>query len=197
MVSCRPQLVLLIAIALAGIAVPSARTLADETMTKQQEQSALKFARRHHPELAELLKQLDRDMTSEYDKAIRQIHVVNERLERIKDRSLEDYNLQLNLWKVDSRIRLLAARMTMSSDEQLQVEMEKLLTQRFSLKEQQLQRDKVRTTTRLEKIDSQLENLHNNREELLKRELARYQKLQPSNTTPTATRKKNTKQKPQ
>lgn len=189
------QLVLSLSIACAMLGVPRTSTFGDEELTRQEEQSALRFARKHHPELAELLKQLDEEMTSEYDKAIRQIHVVAERLERIKSRSPEEYKLQLDAWKVDSRIKLLAARMTMSSDEKLQVEMKKLLSQKYTLKEQQLRRDKERTQSRLERIDKQLETLEKDRVQLLEKDLARYRKLQPSRTTPTSTRKNNTTKK--
>lgn len=190
------RFVLLPAMVFTIAAVPSVRTFAqDSQLTKRQEQAALKFARRHHPELAELLKQLDAEMTSEYDKAIRQIHAVSERLERIRKRSPEDYQLQLEAWKVDSRIKLLAARMTISSDKQLQVQMEKLLNEKFTLKERQLKRDRERIQARLERIDRQLETLEQDRDELLQKELARYQKLQTSKTTPTSTGKKNSKQK--
>jgi hypothetical protein len=192
---CR-QFILSLAIACAIVAGPAVQSFAqDEQLTKRQEQAALKFARRHHPELAELLKQLDAEMTSEYDKAIRQIHSVSERLERIRKRSPEDYQLQLEAWKVDSRIKLLAARMTISSDEKLQTEMKKLLSQKYTLKEQQLRRDKERMQSRLERIDKQLETLETDREQLLQKDLARYRKLQPSRTTPTSTRKNNSRQK--
>lgn len=191
--SARTHFVLLVTLACAIVAVPGLRAVADDGLTKKQEQSALRFARRHHPELAELLKQLDAEMTSEYEKAIRQIHTVSERLERIRKRSPEDYQLQLEAWKVDSRIKLLAARMTISSDKQLQVQMEKLLNEKFTLKERQLKRDRKRIQARLERIDRQLETLEQDRDELLQKELARYQKLQTSKTTPTSTRKKTSK----
>lgn len=191
----RRQFVLSLAIACAIVIAPSAGTFAVDGLTGRQEQAALKFARRHHPELAELLKQLDAEMTNEYDKAIRQIHVVVERLERVKARSPEEYKLQLEAWKVDSRIKLLAARMTISSDEKLQLEMKKLLGQKFTLKEQQLRKDKERTQSRLERIDKQLQAFEQDREQLLEKELARYRKLQPSRTTPTSTRNNNTRNK--
>lgn len=191
------QLVLLVAMVFTISApVPQRTSGQEKQLTKRQEQAVLRFARRHHPELADLLKQLNQEMTAEYEKAIRQIHVVSERLERMKDRSPDDYQLQLDQWKVDSRIQLLAARMTMSSDEQLQVEMEKLLDRKFTLKEEQLKRDRTRTAARLEKIDAQLDGLQHDREAMLKRELTRYQKLQPSRTTPTSTRSDNTRRKP-
>jgi len=172
-------------LSLAGSAVVQA----EESLTKAQEASALKFARKHHAELAELLKRLDAEMASEYQKAIRQIHLVNERLEKLNKRSPDDYQLQLALWKVDSRIKLLAARMTMSSDEKLVSEMEKLLTQKLDLKEKQLVLDRKRTQVRLDRIDGQIEKIRSDRQEYLEKELAKYRRLQNSKTTPTSTKK--------
>ncbi|MDG2387783.1 MAG: hypothetical protein P8M30_00555 [Planctomycetaceae bacterium] len=166
---------------------------AGESVTKEQETSALKFARKHHSELAELLKKLDQDMGSEYEKAIRHIHNVNERLERTRKRSPEDYKIQLAIWKIDSRIKLLAARMTMSSDKNLTDEMKKLLTQKIDLKEKQLLMDQERTQVRLDRIDGQLQNIRSNRKEYLAKELARYRRLQTPKTTPAST-KNNSKQ---
>ena len=59
-------LMLALVLTLAGSAVVQA----EESLTKAQEASALKFARKHHAELAELLKRLDAEMASEYQKAI-------------------------------------------------------------------------------------------------------------------------------
>lgn len=178
-------LMLALVLTLAGSAVVQA----EESLTKAQEASALKFARKHHAELAELLKRLDAEMASEYQKAIRQIHLVNERLEKLNKRSPDDYQLQLALWKVDSRIKLLAARMTMSSDEKLVSEMEKLLTQKLDLKEKQLVLDRKRTQVRLDRIDGQIEKIRSDRQEYLEKELAKYRRLQNSKTTPTSTKK--------
>jgi flagellar biosynthesis regulator FlaF len=162
---------------------------ADEKLTKAQEASALKFARQHHSELAELLKKLDQEMASEYEKAIRQIALFNQRLERIRKRSSDDYKIQLSLWKVDSRIKLLGARMTMSSDEKLISEMEKLLTQRLNLREKQLVLDQKRAQVRLDRVQGQITKIRSDRQEYLEKELAKYRRLQTSKTTPTSTQK--------
>ncbi|MBD3673533.1 MAG: hypothetical protein HUJ26_08400 [Planctomycetaceae bacterium] len=169
----------------------AAPALSQESLTADQEAAAIKFARTHHKELAELLNKLDEDMTSEYEKAIRQIHLVRERLERIKKRSPEDYKLQLSVWKVDSRVKLLAARMTISSDEKLVSEMERLLQQKIKLKEQLLVLERERAQARIQRIDGQLETIRKNRQEYLEKELARYKRLQRSKTSPTATRNSN------
>jgi len=111
--------------------------------TAAREAAALQFARDHHPELADLLPQLKASNKREYMAALRELARTSERLARVRDRSAERYEVELQAWQLDSQIRLLAARLTMSDRPELEAELKQLLRQRVAvrLKQRQLQRD--------------------------------------------------------
>lgn len=175
---------LLIAIAF-GLAF-SAAMRADETpvkgdravpmMTPEREAAALHFARSHHPELADLIERLRKDMRGEYDQAVRQLYQASERLARVKERSEADYDQQLAQWKLDSRIKLLAARMSVSSDSKLEGELKKLLRQRVELKRVQLEQERARAQSRLDRVDESLANLSDT-DAVVEKEFRRYRGL--------------------
>lgn len=148
-------------------------------LTPEREAAAKLFARRHHPELADLLDKLQEEMQKQYTQAIRQIYQASERLARIKERSEEDYKLQLNLWKVDSRINLLAARMTKSKDKQLRRQLEQLLRERVAVKRNILKRDREKVQTRLDRIDKSLEAL-SDVDAAVAADMKRYERIRPA-----------------
>lgn len=148
-------------------------------LTPEREAAAKLFARRHHPELADLLDKLQAEMQKQYAQAIRQIYQTSERLARIKERSEEDYKLQLALWKVDSRINLLAARMTKSKDKQLREQLKQLLTERVAVRRNILNRDREKVQARLDRIDKSLKAL-GDVDAAVAADMKRYERIRPA-----------------
>jgi hypothetical protein len=153
-----------------------------QVMTPEREAAAMHFARAHHPELADLVERLRSEMKVEYERAIRQLYLTSERLARTKERSEDEYELQLAQWKIDSRIKLLAARMTISDDVKLEKQMEKLLHERLAARRVQLERELQRSQTRVKRVEESLRKL-DDEERSIAQELARYRKT-PANKTP-------------
>lgn len=128
-------------------------------ITRKTESIALGFARRHHQELADLLRQLKKSNKVQYSRAVRQISAASEKLERIKQRSPERYLLELKRWKLDSRILLLAARMTMSKDPGLEEELKDLLRERTNIRLQQLKQERERLQKFLGRAENRLKRV--------------------------------------
>lgn len=135
----------------------------------------LEFAATHHPELADLLVQLRSDDPREFEQAIRDLNRTRERLERMKEKTPERYELELNAWKLDSRIRLLAARLAMSSDPQLEKELKSALRQRVEVRAKMLAAERERLEARIEGIDKTLSDLRQHPDQIADREFARLQ----------------------
>src|SRR5690606_37639476 len=82
-----------------------------EDKPKGQEADVLEFVREHHPELADLLKQLKDSRPKEYQKAVRDLSRVRERLFAMRKTDDHRYDLELAIWKAQTRIQLLAAKL--------------------------------------------------------------------------------------
>ncbi len=122
------------------------------------EAAALAFAGEHHPELKTLVESLKSANPGEYKKAIHDLARTQERLAKLQGTKAGNrHDHELALWKLDSRIRLTAARSAMKETEELRAELKTLVEQRQALALQQLKDDRERTAARLAKIDIELQ----------------------------------------
>jgi len=135
-------------------------------ITKEQESKALGFAKSHHQELAVLLSQLKKNNAGQYRKAVRELSSTSDRLNRLNDRSPDRHELALREWKLDSRIRLLAARMIMSADPELEAKLKSYLLARRDLRLESFikERDRLeiilaRSKSRLDKLNDDIRTL--------------------------------------
>lgn len=146
-------------------------------MTPERQAAALKFAELHHAELHQLIQGLKKANRPEYQKAVRQLYNDSERLARLKERAADRYDLVLKEWQVDSRLRLLVARMTMSAgDPELEGQLKELLQKRVDARLNLLKFDQERQAARLAKLDEQIEQLESDRETSVEKELLQIQR---------------------
>lgn len=137
----------------------------------KREAAALAFAKTHHPELAELLSNLKRGNPTEYQRAIKELSAAVERITRIQEKNPERYDFVLNTWKLDSRIRLLTARLVMADNPAQEAELKALVQQRneFKLRELKLEREKV--ASRLKNIERDIAELEKDQAGAVQRDL--------------------------
>ena len=155
-------------------------------LSREREKQAIEFARSHHPELAKLIERLKKHRPREYRRAVRDLDNTLSRLERFKNRDGERYRLTLERWEVDSRIRLLAARVSLKGSDEDQTELKSLLKQRVDLQLELLQHDRKSAEKRLQKLEKSISDIEQNRERLIEAELKRINrgpKKQKSKTT--------------
>jgi len=76
----------------------------------QLESDAIAFVTEHHPELVSLLQSLKSMRQREYDMAIREIVRTKRRLDGLAKREPEMHSMELDAWKLKSKIDLLMAR---------------------------------------------------------------------------------------
>ncbi len=157
-----------------------------EPIPAKREAAAIKFAQQHHPELAELLGRLKASHPEQYTKALRELDKTRERLEKAKDNDADRYAILLREWQLDSRVRLLAARLTMSSSEELETELRQALTERHDVRLQLLTYDREKSKTRLQKVDEQIAEHVQNREVSIGREFDRIKKSAELRKKPAA-----------
>ncbi|UUO07444.1 hypothetical protein M4951_03825 [Blastopirellula sp. J2-11] len=131
-----------------------------ESEKSRREDWAYALVRKHHPELASLLRSLKRLKPRQYESAIRELSRVSEKLHQIEQRQPERYELELAVWKSKSRIQLLTAQLQMSpDDEELRDRLRQVISQQIVSQRQLLEFEKDRVSQRIEFLNAQLERM--------------------------------------
>lgn len=129
--------------------------------TPEREAAALKFVSEHHAELQSLLNRLKSSNATAYEQAIRDLFRNSERLAAIQERGeLKRYDLELESWKVESRIRLLAARLAVQRDNsQLEQQLREAVLRRVDLRLSRLEFERQQMAERRDKLSDQISKL--------------------------------------
>ena len=149
---------------------------ANEPLPAERETAAALFARQQHPELADLLVRLKNRHPDQFAKAIRELDKTRERLEKQRDKDRERYAILLHEWQLDSRIRLLSARLTMGATQELEQELRQVLLERHDVRLELLTLEHERSKRRVQKLNDQIVENVQNRESSADRELDRIKK---------------------
>ena len=108
--------------------IPQQKPAANSTpVDPTREAELLTFVREHHAELADLLAQLKPQDVAKYQAALTDLDRDFKRLDQLRQRSSANYENELNLWKSRSRVRLLAARLSMTGDAAVREELKAAL----------------------------------------------------------------------
>lgn len=184
--------VCLLALLCGGLAVAQNRPVqqpATQKLTAAAEKRAIQFAQAHHPELAVLLAQLKEMDEEKYKTAILELSRTEERLVRLQEKMADRYVSDLELWKIDSRVRLLVARSVSGMEAETREQLKKLLKIRYEIRAQQLRQEQERLQSRLARLHEQLDEHENRRDLLAEQEVDRLLK---SVSRRVSTRHKNT-----
>lgn len=174
----------------------SASSPREQSPTPVQIQRAKEFAATHHPELGELLGRLESYDEPSFVEAIQELLRTMDRLEKLSEKNTERGRVELEDWKLTSRIRLLAARLAMAdalpvenpeaSSSAIKQEIRKLLIERAELRKSSLTAERQRLQDRLEKVNRQLSELSERERQNIERELDRLE----ANASQAKTRQK-------
>lgn len=131
-------------------------------IARRQASSAMALAREHHPELARLIAKLRGRAPRAHDAAIRDLVASMQRIERAKKRGEKDHQLALRVWSLESKARLLAARMSVArprpgASPDLSRELAAILTQAEKAKRQQLRLEMARHERVIRRLRRRLE----------------------------------------
>lgn len=148
-----------------------------EPISKERAEAAVRFARKHHPELARLLDGLRKSNDRHYQAGLRALTRDAERLAKMGERKDERYPVSLELWKLDSRIRLEIARLSMSPDENFEPRLRPLMEKRQAARAQLVKVERQRTVERLAKYDEELKTLQSRSDGLVGAEIERLKKM--------------------
>lgn len=151
--------------------------------TPEREAAALSFVEQNHSELLALLKQLNsKKNRKEYERAVRELFRASESLAATYERDPERYAFDLQLWKLESRIRLIAARYAMAREPQMQEslksELRTALNEQLDVRIARSELERSRALKRIERMDAMLEKMRDQGPALVERTLQRL--IEPS-----------------
>jgi hypothetical protein len=144
-----------------------------QPLTPEREAAAVTFVTLHHPDLAELLKHLKQSNPREYQRALRELFRQSENLAMTHEKDPRRYELDLEAWKLRSRIQLLAARLSMNYSKGLEDELRAALGEQVDLRLRQQELTRERLTNKLQEVDTEIARINSDREGRVKTELNR------------------------
>lgn len=150
--------------------------LAKTPLTRDRENAALRFARSHHRELAKLLYGLKKTDPQHYLTAVRELARDSERLGKLEQRGDDRYDVSLRIWKLDSRIRLEAARFSMGPSDKTESKLRELMLARQDARLEYLNLERDRSQSRVSRLDEQIETLTADSEKRITAEIDRLRR---------------------
>lgn len=148
----------------------------NQEMTPEREQAALDFVAEHHPKLAKLISPLKLSNPREYQRALKELFRTSERLATIRTKDPARHELELDAWKLQSHVRLLAARMTMEDDPEIEQELRAMLKKKAENQLKLLQNEREALQARLKQIESQIERSSKSQDAAVQQEYDRLLK---------------------
>ena len=162
-------------------------------ITPEREAAVKTFVERNHPELVELLELLKSSQPAEYERAIRELHRVTEKLALVQERDSLQYALELRAWQVHSRIQLLTAKLKMpdsAESDEVRRELKEAIGEQVDARADLLSHERDRVADRLRKIEKELSRLESDRQEVVDRQFQMLMKASsPKNKKPPAKKK--------
>lgn len=137
----------------------------------EREAAAITFLDSHHPELGQLLKRLKKSRPKEYKKAVRDIFRASERLTNWQDKNPARYEVELKLWKLNSRIQLLAARARINNDPATKEKLRAAILAHNDARTERLVHERSRLSKRVEQLDAAIEKAQAGREQVADRRM--------------------------
>ena len=137
----------------------------------EREAAAITFLDSHHAELGQLLKRLKKSRPMEYKKAVREIFRASERLTNWQDKNPKRYEVELKLWKLNSRIQLLAAKMRISGNPATKEKLRAAILAHNDARTERLVQERSRLSKRVEQLDAAIEKSRARREQAADRRL--------------------------
>jgi hypothetical protein len=140
-------------------------------VTPEREAAVQTFVERNHPELAELLSHLKTNRPQEYERAIRDLHRITERLAGIQERDRTQYDLEIALWTAQSRVQLLTARLRMGTTDSLKSDLREALNVQAEAKVALHKHERKRVADRLAMIDADIDQFENERQKVIDKQM--------------------------
>lgn len=135
---------------------PKPATASPATVSAEQEKTILAFVSKHDTSLHGLLGNLRTSRPKEYQKALVDLNRATDRLAQVKRNRPHAYDLEVKKWQAQSKIQMLAAKLTMNPDPETRDLLRQAIEERANLELQVLRADREFTAKRLQQLDDQI-----------------------------------------
>ena len=141
-------------------------------VSTERKAELLEFVREHHPELESLIDRLGaKKHGKRYANAMRGLDKAAKRLETIKERNPKRYETALKQWKLESRIKVAAAKISLKDSDEIRKELESLVSQLFDHNLERLKNDRENIQQRLKKLDQKIAETESSRSQTIERRI--------------------------
>ena len=146
------------------------------SITPEREAAALTFVQQHHPELTRLLERLKTKSPAEYNRAVRDLFQVSERLAKIHERDSQRYEIELQVWQTKSRCELLAAYLQVKESPKLRDQLRQALADKEDAQIRLLELERDRLAERLKTVQANIEARNAAKQETVEQRLKQVAK---------------------
>ena len=140
-------------------------------LTAERKQELLDFVEANHSELEELLSRLDNSKQRRYNQAMAGLDKAVKKLETIKKRTPKRYDVALEQWKLESRIKVAGAQVKLNDTEETRAKLESLVNQLVDFHIQRLKNDRNQIEQRLQQTESRLKEFESNRDKMIEKRI--------------------------
>ena len=153
--------------------VAQSKESSDSAPTLEERESlAVKFVEAHDPALASLLQVLKAMKPKEYETAINEITKTRKRLEQLQSRDKPLYEVDLEGWKLQSKIDMMMARAVAKEQTLDEKALRELVKKRHENQVKRLRIEQDNLKTREKQIQESLERLQSNESDRLDQQLS-------------------------
>ena len=138
----------------------------------QNETDAIAFVQEHHSELVALLQSLKSMRQKEYEMAIREIIRTKKRLDSLAKRETDLHAMELEAWKLKSKIDLLMAKAIAQDTSFDKVALRDLLSQQVENQKKRWKHEQSTITKRQEQLAELLKRTEGHEEERVEQQLS-------------------------
>jgi len=138
----------------------------------QNESDAIAFVQEHHSELVALLQSLKSMRQKEYEMAIREIVRTKKRLDSLAKRETDLHAMELEAWKLKSKIDLLMAKAIAQDTSFDKVALRDLLSQQVENQKKRWKHEQSTITKRQEQLAELLKRTEGHEEERVEQQLS-------------------------
>ena len=140
-------------------------------LTAERKQELLDFVEANHSELEELLSRLENSKKRRYNQAMAGLDKAVKKLETIKKRTPKRYDVALEQWKLESRIKVAGAQVKLNDTEETRAKLESLVNQLVDFHIQRLKNDRNQIEQRLQQTESRLKEFESNRDKMIEKRI--------------------------
>ena len=141
-------------------------------VSEARKQELLSFVNEHHPELKDLLAELENGKKARpYRRAMGALDRSVKKIESTKQRNPKRYEMALRQWKLESRIKVAAAQVKLNDSEENRSELETLVAKLVDFHVERMKSERDQIKKRLGLIEKRIADIEANRAEAIEKRI--------------------------